>query len=96
MCCVASSDDSEADASVPHELPMVHMLSSGETHTYNVHAHLIPLQLQTDIPGPSEPLQVNQSGKVVIQKPHMDQGKRRIKISEKARYVLHMKLTIYC
>ena len=45
MCCVASSDDSEADASVPHELPMVHMLSSGETHTYNMHAHLIPLQL---------------------------------------------------
>jgi hypothetical protein len=96
MCCVASSDDSKADAFVSQELPLVHMLSSGESHTYNMHAHLINLQLQADIAGPSEPLQVNQSGKVVIQEPHTAQGKRRIKISEKARYVLHMRLTTYC
>lgn len=85
MCHVASSDDSETDASTLSELPMACMSSLGESPTDNPNAPLITLQLQVDIAGPSEPPQIAQSRKVVIVEPNTSEGKCRIKVSEKAR-----------
>ena len=61
------------------------MSPSGECLIYISNAVLTNLQLHVDMAGPSEPLQIQQSRTLVIQEPYTSQGKRKIKVSEKAR-----------
>ena len=95
MCCVAPSEDSESDESVPSEHPIDHMRAPGEYIIHSSNTYIITLTLHVDMAGPSAPPYETQSSAVVMQGSYTSQGKRKIKVTEKARYVFHVTLSVY-